>query len=93
MLFRELLLLYLLSTQVDMSRPCNMCHVMMPSPAALIEHMNKNHFRFSLEKKDKSKHFFVCFRGLAGLNIVQQGAPSRPSLPTPPSPGNIVFMK
>merc|ERR1719167_1367492 len=56
-------------SKVDMSRPCNMCHVMMPSPAALIEHMNKNHFR-----------------GLAGLNIVQQGAPSRPSLSTPPSP-------
>ena len=34
-----------------MSRPCNMCHVMMPSPAALIEHMNKNHFRFSIEKR------------------------------------------
>ena len=32
-------------SQVDMSRPCNMCHVMLPSPAALIEHMNKNHFR------------------------------------------------
>jgi len=56
-------------SKVDMSRPCNMCHVMLPSPAALIEHMNKNHFR-----------------GLAGLNIVQQGVPPRPNLPSPPSP-------
>jgi len=56
-------------SKVDMSRPCNMCHVMLPSPTALIEHMNKNHFR-----------------GLAGLNIVQQGVPPRPNLPSPPSP-------
>ena len=29
----------------------------------------------------------LCLRGLAGLNIVQQGVPPRPNLPSPPSPG------
>jgi len=31
-------------SKVDMSRPCNMCKVMLPSPGALAEHMKKNHF-------------------------------------------------
>ena len=32
-------------SKVDMTRPCNMCSIMLPSPAALVEHMNQNHFR------------------------------------------------
>merc|ERR1719509_518689 len=32
-------------SKVDMSRPCNMCQVVMPNPTALVEHMNRNHFR------------------------------------------------
>ena len=72
--------------QVDMSRPCNMCHVMLPSPAALIEHMNKNHFRCFVQSIGSIEQKLVL-RGLAGLNIVQQGVPPRPNLSTPPSPG------
>jgi len=32
-------------SKVDMSRPCNMCQIILPNPDALAEHMNKNHFR------------------------------------------------
>jgi len=32
-------------SKVDMSRPCNMCQIILPNPDALADHMNKNHFR------------------------------------------------
>ena len=31
-------------SKVDMRRSCNMCQMSFPGPAALIEHMNRNHF-------------------------------------------------
>jgi len=59
-------------SKVDMSRPCNMCHVMMPSPAALIEHMNKNHFR--------------GLAGLNIVQQGAPSRPSLPTPPSPVSP-------
>jgi len=31
-------------SKVDMRRQCNMCHITVQNPQALIEHMNRNHF-------------------------------------------------
>jgi len=32
-------------SKVDMTRSCNMCSDTLPTPAALVEHMNRNHFK------------------------------------------------
>lgn len=74
-------------SKVDMSRPCNMCQVVMPNPAALVEHMNQNHFR-GLQGLN------IIQGGASPAPKPQQTAPAprtpapppRPSAPAPRTP-------
>ena len=63
-------------SKVDSRRKCNMCAIVLPSPAALIQHMNRNHFNLPGG---------VNIIGEAPSSSFSQRPPATPSYSRPPA--------